>query len=346
MTLIVARILDDNVSIESDTLAFQVESTKQNLLNIAIKSVIVTPYIAVCYAGAIKPALEAIKALFAFVQYEKQLKDRQLIEILLEFHFRAYKETDFILVVSECPQPRIYKISQGVCHDDIQSAWIGDQEGFSYFQMYCHSDSHLYENDVSKMIRHRLAFRKIVEHRLCSTIDGFPISVQTMGSEKKLKYSYSGGIVVPKQIHSYGEIPTIRLESLNKDGYSYSILSSDENSKSAICIYISQLKKAFLYIPSHSLEVKEYENVEILNFVQQVKNEFNALLRGKHFDCETKGIVEINLDNPKDVSYIRVTTKEEGITDIPEKEMLHVETSRKNKTRVISKLLQILNKKF
>ena len=118
MTLIVGRIFDNDLFIESDTKITDELGIKNYPLLGSLKVVILHPFLCLAFAGRVSFAEEAIKKIFS----RKKYTFLELIEILIKANIESIKssegnpdkQTQFVLSFIESKAPQIVTIADGI----------------------------------------------------------------------------------------------------------------------------------------------------------------------------------------------------------------------------------------
>src|ERR1700732_379673 len=93
MTLVVVRVIDDEIRIISDTKITDSGALHPTLLDGGLKCIAISPTCCVCFAGHVAAAEGALVPIL-----DRTLRDRQQITThLLEHHKAARGKTDFIV---------------------------------------------------------------------------------------------------------------------------------------------------------------------------------------------------------------------------------------------------------
>ena len=136
MTLIVARQIDDEVRIISDTKFTDDLSLRQTLLDGGLKCIVISPNCCVCFAGNVSLAEGALTPILNGTVCGRE----QIATHLLQEHKASDGQVDF-LVACVRGHIAIDRIAHNKLETDLKSAWIGDQPAFDSYQSRYHSSS-------------------------------------------------------------------------------------------------------------------------------------------------------------------------------------------------------------
>jgi len=134
MSLIVARIENNQISIVSDTKLSDPKGHERSSRDIkllsegVIKSTIISNEVCISFAGAVNEAENTIKLI------NKQLPIEEIIDILFYSHQNSQQSTDYIIAVAK-PLPQIIEIKDSTCRE-VSSSWIGSHNAFKRFQQF------------------------------------------------------------------------------------------------------------------------------------------------------------------------------------------------------------------
>jgi tetratricopeptide (TPR) repeat protein len=127
MSLIVARKHKNNLIVLSDTKLTYRHEERNSPRDGTIKTIILSPDVAVSYAGDVYFAEEALKEVGDSVEVS------DIESILLKYHNESRRTTDFILAVG-FDNPYLIEIKDGASNQ-TDNSWIGSYEGFRHFQV-------------------------------------------------------------------------------------------------------------------------------------------------------------------------------------------------------------------
>ena len=197
-------------------------------------------------------------------------------------------ETDFLIASIE-NQPLLYKISNGKVDVSNATQWIGDIDGFDFFQrQYLPNLKNFEQRHIFSV--HEKAFTAVIENEKISSIGGFHVTV--FRSEHGLRYlstmtlnmGRSTTVVAKKGINP------IPWGSAETGAYSSSYLVSENPFKPAIGMHFPMGNFGTLYYPRLTRKVLLFKNVNPFEFVEKIKNEYNLKLSGmiKNGDLMTR----------------------------------------------------------
>jgi hypothetical protein len=135
MSLIVARIIEDEIRIVSDTKVTNYSAVHNTPLNGSLKCVVVSPSCCVCFAGTAVLAQDAMTPLLK----NNDLDRASITGHLLREHLAEGCKTDFIVAFTD-PQPTLARIIAGQIEEDRPATWIGDQPAFATYQEHYHKN--------------------------------------------------------------------------------------------------------------------------------------------------------------------------------------------------------------
>ena len=136
MSLIVAKTTECGPCIVADTRVSFRDGKKSSYRNGTLKAIALSPEIALCFAGDVTQGLAAARKVNT--RLKEGVANDTLLQDLVKISAAAQGDVDFILALQR-PQPQLARIRNGIVEDDLLTAWIGDQDGFDYFQQSWHS---------------------------------------------------------------------------------------------------------------------------------------------------------------------------------------------------------------
>ena len=285
MTLIVARVNDNELEILSDTKITDECSVRNNPLSSNLKIFILNPKTCVAFSGNVYYAEK-------FLEYFYSLKLYNFFNILEScLYFNRISNsspnsTDFgAAYIDENEIIKLYKIKDGKIESELNSFWLGDKLAFEEYQ------KNYFAVEENKDVFHKMstAFKKVVSEGKIETVGNFTIGIDAWTpknwKEKILGYKIQAnatlmpGLMSPIQTNTIEYIP----QGEAKDGgYSECFLRSLTLELPAIAIHFHQGKFGVLFCPAlnynHPIVIKDIEDGK--EFANYVKREYNILLHG------------------------------------------------------------------
>ncbi|MBE7692825.1 hypothetical protein [Tenacibaculum finnmarkense] len=254
MTLIICRQIKEKIYIVSDSKVTDKNAVRNNPLTGNLKSIILNPYLSLCFAGNIHYA-EKILELF----YSNKIANlQQLVLECLKTNIESNNETDFIIASLENGNPIIIKVSNKTAQQNQQNAWIGNQTAFSKFQKHYHSS----ESDKQESSKINNAFKSVIENEEIEDVADFCLSIETVYQKNIKKYCFiyemsaevsfrPGTIIVSK------ENQIIPFGGAEKGAFLALYMRSFNLLKPAIAIHFPEGKFGVLFCPAINLNKAE-----------------------------------------------------------------------------------------
>jgi len=280
MTLIVARIEEDNIYIESDSKITDDRLVRSDPLCGLLKTLILHPFVCISFAGKVYFAEIALKKYF-----DQSINDvNVLLEMLRDVNIESENTTDFIVATINGRIPRLFKVSDGLVTSDIENAWIGDHEGFELYQ----KEFHTLDGDIPLKEKIHKAFRVVVDSPDIKTIGDFHMSTS-------LNYEINPGhpvflhelkiemeITEPQRIHfeKKGDFKPISLGTTAGGSHGISYLSTVSPDFHGVAIHFTHGNFGVLFCPQIDLKGIIVNDVNGREFVDKIKDEFNIPLQG------------------------------------------------------------------
>jgi len=304
MTLIISRIIENKIYIESDSKITGEFVRRNNPLDSKLKALILAPKLCLCYAGNISYAEEAY---IYFVEKSKNTFDwNHYLEYLLELNKQSNDGTDFILAGYNNNTPLLFEIKSNKINQ-VQQSWIGDINSFSSFQEY-------YQSEIIKNTEPKVAlgnaFRKVLNNEISETVGGFHISVKS--NDKDYTDSVTGNLSTVFEYTRKGEAylgrPTI-VKIIEKNKFE-SIPSGDSSSGSyalahftplpleenCIGVHFGHGNFGVFYPPKNLINRKVYTEVSAKEFLNKIFKDYNIKLSGFEITPGTMGFKLIEGD--------------------------------------------------
>ncbi|MCK5311852.1 MAG: hypothetical protein KAJ62_07075 [Desulfobacteraceae bacterium] len=280
MTLVVARIVEENIYIESDSKITDERLVRSDPLCGLLKTLILHPFICVSFAGNVHFAELALKKFF-----DQRIGDINiLLSMLREINLESDNSTDFIVATILGRVPRLFKVSDGTVTKDIEHAWIGDHEGFEIYQ----KETHSIDDDIPLKDKMQKAFRSVIDNSDLTTIGDFHISTS-------LNHKINPGhpvflhdlkieidITEPQTIRfkKKSEPQPIPLGTTAGGSHGISYLNTVSPEFHGVAIHFTHGNFGVLFCPQLDLKGIIINNVKGRDFVDKINYEFNIPLQG------------------------------------------------------------------
>lgn len=267
MTLVVARILENNVVIFSDSKVTFGEERYRPPPLLVLKTVALRPNLALAFAGDVE------RAQIAIATTPLAGSEEELIAHFLAAHVEhGMTDPDFILAFLD-PTPHIARISQGSVENDLAAAWLGNQAAFNDLQARVAAS----EGELAGRLHS--AFDDIVHDGGYEDIGDFMVCCQR-GPDGFVYRARSGvSFSVPRtaSTQTFQQIPA---GTAAEGGYSWSMLTPREAGVGAIGLYFDQGRFGCLLYPRHSPKAFRIVDVDRADFVTEVRVRFGFTLGG------------------------------------------------------------------
>lgn len=282
MSLIIAKIIDGKIQIESDTKISGENVVRNNPVKGRLKTLILDHGLTVSYAGDVALAEDAynwfIEKAKSTVRWEEYLN-------YLNDHSKT-KQVEFILA-GYSKDPFILKIKNGQI-DQSSTAWIGDLNAFREFQEYFFTNNRK-ESPSDKFTN---SFRKVVQNQLNPTVGEFHITTssnlddfiedgkETPVFQYKLKSEIAIGRSKKIEIKEKGEaVPLPSGNSIEGD-FAISYFTNFTQTRSSLGIFFEYGKFGIFYCAGKLLNGIKYDAQNAQEFINLVFKETGCELRG------------------------------------------------------------------
>lgn len=272
MTLVIARITDKGIRIDSDSKLTDPAVIRPNPLSGVLKTIVLDRTICVSYAGAVIYAQEAIEHLYSL---NRRMSANEVVVELVKINLKSNAETDF-LVVSLQGTPTIYKISNRKVETSKTSSWIGEYSAFNLFQQEFIKGA---ENKDQLKLQGDI-FENILTSRKVESVGGFLITVHSTlyGLQYMIKVDIRMGTQQIK-LNGPGEFK-IPLGTAENGSYGTNYLASKNIDKPAVAIHFPHGNFGGLIYPKHSRSIQVIKDVDGHAFIEKVKELYGIDLGG------------------------------------------------------------------
>jgi len=279
MSLVVCKIIDQDIFIETDSRISNAHETKRESNYGIVKSVIIAPQVCISFAGSINLAEDAIREIYN----QTTLTIQSAVEILHKFNSDGNK-IEFILSSIQRNQPRIYRIWNNKVESNLPSAWIGDDEAFTEFQKQFHQIKASGRTETDSFFK---AFTNVIDNPELKTVGDFQISLRSIKSASTDDRFF---LYTEKMYIQLGRDKTYTVENgkseftfqwgtAQEGSYGFAFFSSVDAFKPSIGLYFYFGNFGVLFYPRQSFKGIEIKG-NIFEFLDKVKKEYGIPLKG------------------------------------------------------------------
>jgi len=293
MTLVIAKKIGNFIQIASDSKLTSEDQTYRNPYMFgALKTIIVGRHICISFAGTVQRG----EINYPNIAFEKIYKDddisfSNIVDILERVHNDSGCEIDFIVGYQNNETTELIKIQDGAVHVNGNNYWIGDINGFNFFQQcYLENRSGLELNIDDHISLITDSFVKVVNNESISGIDGLVVNV--FGRNGYFEYMPGYNLDVHKKtIIKPNEDKTLPFGEAEDGSFGIAYFVNEKDSPPALATFFPQGKMGILYFPQLSLKKIYIKDVTDSDFVKIVANNYGIELRGFLLDLQ-KGIAK------------------------------------------------------
>ncbi len=285
MTLVIAKIVEDNIQIISDTKISDIYLGSQNPLLGQLKTILLNPYISISFSGLPDYVQEVLEPFYKneYPNFNSILVVNSILIKCLEVNRKSDNRTNFIVCVMHQNQPKIYRVSNSQVEQNLKTAWIGDITGFSKYQEHYHLSDKIKEFEKMED-----AFNKVVDDSSIETVGDFVIRLANeedeSGQVQLLNYQIN-------RIRYFGPYDFVEVDkgkfmmkhsSSEKCGFGFSLFRSCNPQTPAIGFHFHVGSFGLIFFPKLN-----YTNGEIMlnqsdgeKFAEEVKKKYGFDVHG------------------------------------------------------------------
>jgi hypothetical protein len=282
MTLVVARSLETQLRIISDTKITDANAIKSGPLYGALKAVIISPNITVCFAGNVGRGQKAIEDVYKLTADSGLLE--RILAHLLDVHRAGQGDTDFV-VASLGKSQGLNRIADDTIEQGLKTCWIGDFDAFAVYQESFHNVPEIGGDEVSNdyiiIGKMSLAFQNLIAQGKVATVDGPEIAV--MSTRDGFKYAPKAIVFPPSQSIPSGQWATVIFGTAVEGGYGYSIWTPLRAGIGAVGVYFHPGDLGALFYPALQPAPFIYSGVSQQVFQKAVSTQFGFDVEGARF---------------------------------------------------------------
>ncbi|MDB5170530.1 MAG: hypothetical protein JWO35_224 [Candidatus Saccharibacteria bacterium] len=286
MSLVVAladrgrvQICGDLRIIKSDILPLGQAAHSPNYFNGVLKIIPVSPSVAICYAGTVSIALEAIGEVKASGCGAAAMPSL-LISALMQRN--SLSECDFLVIDAE--ELTIRKVQEGmVTSTNNGLEWIGDEAAFELLKRELDNDGFSQdENPIAKAAKIINGLQAVIEDGSIKNVGEFPLTAHGTNGEIQLGVAFSaqGPPATPITNNSPIQFST----DTNTDSLIINLTVPVERGIAAVGVYIAQAHRGALYMPLEQDEPFLVDGSTIGEFRRNVQEKYGIELLGGGFE--------------------------------------------------------------
>ncbi|MEK7761439.1 MAG: hypothetical protein AAB433_07655 [Nitrospirota bacterium] len=283
MSLVVAQATDDGPRIISDTRVVFPDGPRSSFTTDTLKAVVVARDFTICFAGDVLAGLEGVR------EFAREIEMGQPVENLLprlhELTLNRRRPVEFIVAQRSC-QPQLTRISDGGIEHNLQTVWIGDQNGFERFQAERNktldSVGSLLENHLTPsgrvMNSLQRAMQAVIDDPTIESVGNFCIAVTCKSSG--FQYLSSLFVHVGRDFHiEAGEnIFPMMVQPVAEGGYSVSVVPPVEPGTPALGLNFPTARLGMVYLPLKFDGAEVIRDISPNDFVKAVKSHFGVAM--------------------------------------------------------------------
>ncbi len=283
MSLVVARQIDHEVRIISDTKMMRYQSLRETPLDGGLKCIVISPICCVSFSGNVRIAQLALTPVMENTSWSR----KEITAHLLKCHRECGGETDFIVTVAD-QAIGIDRISDGVLEEGLPSAWIGDHGAFAAYQENYHLESHPIPREAFLEERFLIAgrmndaFAAVVADPSIASVDDFTICVTSRPAEEDgFRYLSRASGFGFKTVALTTE-PTNVFQTLGAEGgsYNYSLLVPTSAGVGAVAVHIREARFGALFYPARCWKSIPIKGINVSEFIDAIRNQFGIAVDG------------------------------------------------------------------
>lgn len=282
MTLVVGRVVGDQIRIVSDSLLTDESDRRKGYFAGALKPVILHPRLCVAYAGGAEDGIQALRALD--VERDKEFNLSAVIDALLAAHRATRESTDFLIAAVD-PRPALFKVSQGQV-EETHASWIGSKGAVEKYQEHFTASSP--DEEGSEAEQTGMLMMSSLEHVIDDPdeddVGNLCIRVASNDYADGFTYLASGisvagffDPVVPEP----GVVADVPIGGVAEGAYRHAVTPPADPGVGALGVYLRPGDLGFLLYPLESLYPIVFRRVRQDEFERRVFEEYGIHLR--HF---------------------------------------------------------------
>lgn len=283
MSLVVAQTTEDGPRIVSDTRVGFPNERRSNFKTGSLKTAIIGPNIAVCFAGEKHIGLDGARR---FAAGWKDNKDTDaLLNELYGLASRSSASADFIVARAESDS-ELVRISTGGIERNLHTAWIGEKDGFERFQKERNkpldaTDQRMMEamppsaRTMSSLGR---AMDAVIDDPTIESIND--ICVRVSSKDDRFNYLESSFIHVGRDISiKNGDSLVAKMaQPVEEGGYAVTVVPPIEPGTPALGINFPRARLGMIYLPLDFDEAQIIEDVFPRDFSGEIFKRFGVAM--------------------------------------------------------------------
>jgi hypothetical protein len=286
MSLVIALVGQDRLHlcadlrvVKSDILTDDRQRHSPDYFNGVLKIIPVSSSVAICYAGTVSIALDAIRAV-KDSGCTSDVAAELIISRLRESN--SLEECDFLVV--DAAKLLVQKIQNGsVSIIDTGRTWIGDADAYNLFQSKLNELGYSEdENTIAKSVKIMNSLQSVINDRSINSVGEYPITAHSSNGEIHLGVAFSAQ--GPSRPLNSELNPVHFSNDTNDDSLIINLTVPIESGVAAVGIFITQAHSGALYAPLIQDAAYIINGYTIGEFRRNVLNDYGIEMLGGGFE--------------------------------------------------------------
>ena len=278
MSLVVAQTIGAGPYIVSDTrVTDQHGRPLTTPKDGTLKAVVVSPDVAICFAGTVKTGTEAIR------RFGKAISAGTNVDELLPLLAGETSTDDHVefLVAKNQPGPSLIRIRHGKVEPGASTAWLGEHAAFERFQeeRMRSSEGPAIPATPGQRLKYDMetAMRAVIEDATIGTVGGFVAKIGRYQDSLAFNYHAEAAAYVGRAFRFEGELKVQQLiRPVDEGGYSYCVVEPAHSGTPALGLIFLEANLAMAFLPLQFDEVQVVPDVHVDDFVEIMENRFGV----------------------------------------------------------------------
>jgi hypothetical protein len=249
-----------------------------------LKAIVVAKNTTVCFAGNIDAGLYGVRAFARGVQESTPLEAR--LDVLQQLASDNRRPVDFIVAMGGGAS-QLTRIRSTGLESDLQTAWIGDQMAFEYFQVERNKPfdesrrtiESVFTASQRVMSALQRAMDAVIAHPTIESVDGFCVRIAYKpGGFEYLSsmFIHLGRDIV---VHHGDELINKMAQSVEEGGYSVSVVEPAEPGTPALGLNFPRARIGILFLPLQFEGGQVIEDVAPRDFAKVAFERFGVRMK-------------------------------------------------------------------
>jgi hypothetical protein len=283
MSLVVAQATEEGPRIVSDTRVTFVDARRSSFKAGTLKAIVAAIDITICFSGDLHAGLDGVRRFARRLRTGETLDD--LLPHLAMLTSEGERSVEFIIANAEAGS-MLTRVRCGKIEENLQSAWIGDHDGFERFQEKRHRPVDSFRLEMMNglppgaqaMLALSDAMDAVIADPTIPSVGDFCVRVAAKQGE--FNYLESTFVHVGRNItiRAGDNLVAKMAQPVEEGGYAVSVVQPAKPGTPALALNFPRAQMGMIYLPLEYDEAQVIQDVSPNDFAKAVFDRFGVAM--------------------------------------------------------------------